>query len=84
MSSGDDSPVLSSERAIAVNIGSMRAFVRLRQILAANKDLAKRLAAMEKKYDRRFKVVFDTLKRLMEPAPKPRKRPVGFVGPGKE
>jgi hypothetical protein len=78
------STVLNSERAIAVNIGIMRAFVRLRQILATHKDLAERLAAMEKKYDQRFKVVFDTLKRLMEPAPEPRKRSIGFVGPGKE
>jgi hypothetical protein len=77
------STVLNSERAIAVNIGIMRAFVRLRQILATHKDLAERLAAMEKKYDQRFKVVFDTLKRLMEPAPEPRKRPIGFVGPGR-
>ena len=78
------STVLNSERAIAVNIGIMRAFVRLRQILATHKELAERLAAMEKKYDQRFKVVFDTLIRLMEPAPESRKRPIGFVGPGKE
>ena len=78
------STVLNSERAIAVNIGIVRAFVRLRQILATHKEIAERLAAMEEKYDQRFKVVFDTLERLMEPAPKPRKRPIGFVGPGKE
>jgi hypothetical protein len=78
------STVLNSERAIAVNIAIMRAFVRLRQILAAHKELAERLAAMEKKYDRRFKVVFDILKQLMEPPPDAPKRPIGFVGPGKK
>jgi hypothetical protein len=76
------STVLSSERAIAVNIAIMRTFVRLRQILATHKELAERLAAIEKKYDQRFKVVFDILKQLMEPPPGPPKRPIGFVPPG--
>ena len=53
------SSVLKSKRAIAVNIAIMRAFVRLRQILATHKDLAERLTTMEKTYDRQFKVVFD-------------------------
>ena len=73
------STVLNSERAIAVNIAVMRTFVRLRQLLATHKQLAERLAAMEKKYDRRFKVVFDTLKELMEPPPDEPKSPIGFV-----
>ena len=73
------STVLNSDRAIAVNIAIMRTFVRLRQILATHKDLAERLAAMEKKYDQRFKVVFDILKQLMEPALEPQKRPIGFM-----
>jgi len=77
------STVLNSERAIAVNIAIMRTFVRLRQILATHKELAERLDAMEKKYDQRFKVVFDILKQLMEPPPEPRKRPIGYM-PGKE
>jgi hypothetical protein len=76
------SSVLKSKRAIAVNIAIMRTFVRLRQILATHKDLAERLTAMEKKYDQRLKVVFDILKRLMEPPPDPPKRPIGFVAPG--
>jgi len=75
------SSVLKSDRAIAVNIAIMRTFVRLRQLLATHKRLAERLAAMEKKYDRRFKVVFDILKQLMEPPPEPPKRPIGFVAP---
>jgi len=77
------SSVLRSERAAVVNVAIMRTFVRLRQILATNKELAERLAAMEKKYDQRFKVVFDILKQLMEPPPEPPKRPIGFVPPAK-
>ncbi|MGA2184284.1 MAG: ORF6N domain-containing protein [Bryobacteraceae bacterium] len=73
------SSVLDSKRAIAVNIAIIRTFVRLRQILARHKDFAERLAAMENKYDQRFKVVFDILKQLMEPPPQPRKRPIGFT-----
>ncbi|HXI40971.1 MAG TPA: ORF6N domain-containing protein [Bryobacteraceae bacterium] len=76
------STVLNSDRAIAVNIAVMRTFVRLRQILGTHKELAERLAEMEKKYDQRFKVVFDILKQLMEPPPEPPKRPFGFM-PGK-
>jgi hypothetical protein len=77
------SSVLQSDRAIQVNIAIVRTFARLRQILATHKELAERLAAMEKKYDRRFKVVFDILKELMEPPPAPPKRPIGFIGPGR-
>jgi ORF6N domain-containing protein len=77
------STVLNSERAIAVNIAIMRTFVRLRQILATHKELAERLAAIEKRYDQRFKVVFDILKQLMEPPPGPTKPPIGFASPGK-
>ena len=71
------SSVLNSDRAIKVNIEIMRAFVRLRQILAANKELAKRLDALEKKYDAQFKVVFDAIRQLMTP-PEPKRRPIGF------
>jgi 5-methylcytosine-specific restriction endonuclease McrBC regulatory subunit McrC len=59
------SSVLNSERAIKVNIEIMRAFVRLRQILASNKELAKRLDELEKKYDVQFKIVFDAIRQLM-------------------
>jgi hypothetical protein len=77
------SSVLNSERAIAVNIAIMRTFARLRQMLATHKQFAERLEAMEKKYDRRFKIVFDILKQLMEPPPEPPKRAFGFPGPEK-
>jgi len=72
------SSVLNSERAIKVNIEIMRAFVRLRQILASNKDLAKRLDELEKKYDAQFKIVFEAIRQLMT-APEPKKRPIGFL-----
>jgi len=72
------STVLNSERAIQVNIEIMRAFVRLRQLLASNNQLARRLAALEKKYDGQFKVVFEAIRQLMAP-PEPKKRKIGFL-----
>ena len=71
------SSVLHSERAVRVNIEIMRAFVRLRQMLQANADLAGKLAALERKYDSQFKVVFDAIRQLMAPPAKPQKR-IGF------
>jgi hypothetical protein len=71
------SSVLRSERAVHVNIEIMRAFVRLRQILSSNVELARKLNAFEKKYDAQFKVVFDALRQLMAPPTKPRRR-IGF------
>jgi hypothetical protein len=71
------SSVLRSARAVQVNIEIMRAFVRLRQLLQSNADLAKKLAALEKKYDAQSRVVFDAIRELMEPRAKP-KRPIGF------
>ena len=73
------SSVLKSKRAVQVNIEVMRAFVKLREMLASHKDLALKLAEMEKKYDSQFKVVFDAIRELMtpiEPPPKPRR--IGF------
>ena len=72
------SSVLNSERAIKVNIEIMRAFVRLRRILASHADLARKLEALEKKYDAQFKVVFDAIRQLMKP-PESKKRPIGFL-----
>lgn len=71
------SSVLRSKRAVLVNIEIMRAFVRLRQMLASNAELARRLEALEKKYDAQFKVVFDAIRELMTPA-EPKRRPIGF------
>ncbi|HUC31387.1 MAG TPA: ORF6N domain-containing protein, partial [Candidatus Paceibacterota bacterium] len=73
------SSVLRSDRAVAVNIAIMRTFVRLRQLLASNKELAEKVAEMEKKYDKQFKIVFDVLKQLMgPPAEEADKNPIGF------
>jgi hypothetical protein len=73
------SSVLRSQRAIRVNIEIMRAFVRLRQMLASNAELARKLAALEKKYDAQFKVVFDAIRELMTPPVPKKKRPIGFA-----
>ena len=59
--------VLNSERAIQVNIEIMRTFVRLRQMLASNAELSRKLNALDKKYDSKFKMVFDAIKELMRP-----------------
>jgi hypothetical protein len=72
------SSVLNSERAIKVNIEIMRAFVRLRQILASNRELSRRLDELEKKYDAQFRVVFEAIRELMKP-PETKKRPIGFL-----
>lgn len=61
------SSVLNSKRAVQVNIQIMRAFVKLRQMLASNTELSQRLDQLEQKYDRQFKVVFDALRSLMSP-----------------
>jgi hypothetical protein len=71
------SGLLHSPRAIQVNVEIMRAFVRLRQLLQSNADLAKKLATLEKKYDAQFKVVFDAIRELMAPPSKPARR-IGF------
>jgi len=72
------STVLNSKRAIEVNIQIMRAFVKLREMIATHKALARKLDEMEKKYDGQFKIVFDALRHLMvEPEPKEKK--IGFI-----
>src|SRR6266404_1936915 len=66
------SSVLNSRRAIDVNVAIMRAFVRLRQILSTNKELAAKLEKMERKlgeHDEHFRVVFDAIRQLMAPPP---------------
>ena len=73
------SSVLRSERATHVNVEIMRAFVRLRQMLASNAELARKLATLEKKYDAQFKIVFDAIRELMTPADPKKKRPIGFA-----
>ena len=63
------SSVLKSDRAVLVNVAIMRAFVRLRQLLVSNGELARKLDKLEKKYDRQFRVVFEAIRQLMTPSP---------------
>lgn len=72
------SSVLRSKRAVEVNIEIMRAFVRLRQLLATNAELGRKLEALEKKYDAQFKIVFEAIRQLMK-TPEPKKRKIGFI-----
>ena len=72
------SSILNSERAIEVNIQIMRTFTKLREMLLTHRDLRQKIEEMEKKYDYQFKVVFDTIKQLLEPVKKP-KRQIGFL-----
>ncbi len=72
------SGLLNSPRAIAVNIEIRRAFVRLRQLIASRADLARKLAAIEKKYDAQFSVVFDALRELLTPIAPAKKGGRGF------
>jgi hypothetical protein len=76
------SSVLRSDRAIEVNIAIMRAFVRLREILATHKELARKLEEIERKlgeHDEKFQIVFEAIRQLMIPPPEPEnKRRIGF------
>jgi hypothetical protein len=76
------SSVLNSPRAVKVNIEIMRAFVLLRQMLSTHADLARKLDALERKYDAQFKVVFDAIRQLMTP-PEPKKEVIGLRPAGK-
>ena len=71
------SSVLNSERAIQVNIQIMRTFTKIRQMLEAHKELRQKIEKMEKKYNHQFKIVFDALRKLLDPPAKP-KRSIGF------
>jgi hypothetical protein len=71
------SSVLRSSRAVAVNIAIMRTFVQLRRLMDSNRHLARKIEAMEKKYDEQFAVVFEAIKELITP-PSPSKKRIGF------
>jgi hypothetical protein len=76
------SSVLTSDRAIQVNIVIMRAFVRLREILADYKDLTEKLNALERKrekHDAQIKAIFEAIRKLIEDPGVPSKRRVGFL-----
>ena len=75
------SGVLRSERAVQVNIVIMRAFVRLREVLATHKDLAQKLEELEKKvtlHDKEIKAVFEAIRSLLEPGKLPKRQQIGF------
>jgi DnaJ-domain-containing protein 1 len=71
-------PSVLETSGVRVNIEIMRAFVRLREMMASHRDLARKLEILEQKYDAQFKVVFDAIRQLMAP-PEPRKRQIGFL-----
>ncbi|MCL5883312.1 MAG: ORF6N domain-containing protein [Actinobacteria bacterium] len=73
------SSVLHSKQAVQVNIEIMRTFVQLRHMLSSHADLARKLAALEKKYDTQFKAVFEAIRELMAPPQPKKKHPIGFV-----
>ena len=71
------SSILNSDRAIQVNILIMRAFTRLRQMLSTHEELKRKIEAMERKYDRQFRVVFEAIKQLIDTKDKPQRK-IGF------
>jgi hypothetical protein len=71
------SSVLRSQRAVEVNIAIMRTFVQLRRLMDSNRDLARRIDALERRYDERFAEVFAAIKQLIAPTTPPKKR-IGF------
>lgn len=71
------SSVLSSERAVLVNIEIIRAFVRLRKMIISNDDLSRKLTKLERRYDLQFKMVFDAIRELMKPN-KQKSKTIGF------
>lgn len=74
------SSVLNSERAIQVNIAIMGAFVKLKEMLSTNKELAHKLAQLERKiekHDGEIKLIFDAIRQLMIP-PETKKKKIGF------
>ncbi len=70
--------VLNSPRAVEISLYIVRAFIKLREMIASHKDLERKLGELEKKYDVQFKIVFDAIRELMAP-PSPNTKRVGFV-----
>lgn len=71
--------VLNSPRAVEASVQVVRAFVQLRQMLASNAELSRKLVALEKKYDIKFRAVFEAIRELMTPSDSKKKRPIGFA-----
>jgi len=72
--------VLNSPTAIDASIQVVRAFVRLRAMVAVHEELAQKLSVLERKYDKQFRVVFEAIRQLMTPEPKPLRGRIGFRG----
>jgi len=75
------SNVLRSPQTIQVNIEFMRAFVRLKQLISTNKQIAQQITKLEKKYnehDEKFELVFEAIRQILTP-PEKKKHPIGFV-----
>jgi len=75
------SSVLNSDRAIEVNIQIMRVFVRLKELMISHKDLARKIEALERKFrghDKKFILVFEAIKQLLEPFEQPGRQRIGF------
>ena len=72
------SSVLNSKRAIQVNIQIIRTFIKLRQLLLTHVELKRKIEAMERKYDQQFKVVFEAIRKLLEPPIEEKRRIIGF------
>ena len=72
------SSILRSKRAIEVNVAIVRAFVKLREMMATHKDLKRKIESMEKKYDEQFRIVFEAIKQLLSDEDKPKKK-IGFT-----
>ena len=75
--------VLNSKSAVQASVQVVRAFIKLRQMLTSNAELARKLSDLERKYDSQFKVVFDAIRQLMTPPERPRKQ-IGFTKACKE
>jgi len=73
------STILRSKQAVHVNIEIMRTFVKLREFISSNRELAKKLIELEQRYDQQFKVVFDAIREIMLPKELPKKRHIGFT-----
>ena len=69
--------VLNSERVVQASVQVVRAFIKLREMLASNVELSRKLDQLEKKYDDQFKIVFDAIRQLMAPSP-PKTKQIGF------
>jgi len=72
------SSVLNSDRAIQVNIQIMRTFTKLREMIVSNRDMRIKIELMEKKYDKKFKIVFDTLRQLLDDGKNDPVKVIGF------